>query len=486
LSFLVSLGASAVAFAQDKQPAYEDKVGAALASEPGGLTADEAAARAAARSPEVAAREAEIDIAAAGQNRTLARYVPTLTITASVTRTNPIDFDFGGGALSVGALNPGGLTVGTCPDGVTQNCVVDGAGEQVGAAAPQPFEIPRNNYGVVGDLRIPISDYLLSMQPARRASAADLRAARLRRAGEVEQAGLDARVAYYEWLRTRAQVAVAESALESALARLEDAKIGLASGTLAQADILQVQSLEASSRVALAEATSFEAVARTNLAVLIGAPPASIAVGEDVRGELAVPPVTLEAMLESARKNRPELRALTHAIRSAEEAATGTRSELLPRLDAIGSVTYANPNPNFFPPSAEWNTSWVIGLSLSWGIDRFFAGRAQKQELEANARLFEAQRAGLARGVILEVTGAWQAMQRAAAAVKLSRADIDAAEGAYSQRVALYQAGEATTTEVIEAELARFNASLRSINARIDLRIARARLDRAAGLGVAP
>lgn len=481
LSFLTVVGLSAAAFAQDRQPAYEDKVSAALAPTPGGLTADQAALRAGQRAPGVAARQAEIDIAVAGQNRTLARFVPQATVTASVTRTNRIDFDFGGGALAVGALNPGGLTVGTCPDGVTQNCVVDGSGQQVGAAAPQPFEIPRNSYAVVGNLRIPISDYLVSLQPARRASAADLEAARSRRATEASRAGLDARVAYYEWLRTRAQVAVAEQALESALARLADAKIGLAGGTLAPADVLQIESLEASSRVALASAKSYEAVARTNLAVLIEVEPDSIAVGEDVRGELDAAAVTLDAVLDSARRNRDELRALDQAERSAEEAATGTRSELWPRLDAVGSVTYANPNPNFFPPSNEWNTSWSIGLNLSWGIDRFFSGRAQKKELEANARLFRAQRAEAARGITLEVTAAWQAFQRAATAVKLSGPDIAAAEGAYSQRVALFQAGEATTTEVIEAELNRFNASLRSVNARIDLRIARAQLDRAAG-----
>jgi outer membrane protein len=452
---------AATAAAQEAQPAYEDKVAAALAPVPGGLTADQAAERAVARSPEIAARTAEIDVSLAQRNRTLARYVPRLEVSASVTRTNPIDFDFGAGALSVGAFNPGFLTVGPCPDGSGNNCVLDAAGEQVGAAAAEPFEIPRNNYALNGSLSIPISDYLLALPGARRASAADIASAESRREGETEQAALDARVAYYEWIRTRAQLAVAEQALASARARLEDARIGLAGGT-----------------------RSFEEVARINLGNLMGASDVSFEIGEDIRGDLAAggEAMTLEELVDHAVRHRAELRALSESVRSAEEASRSAASELFPRLDAVGNVTHANPNPNFFPPEAAWNTSWSIGLTLSWGLDRFFQARAQTRELDANARLFDAQRVGLRRAVTLEVTSAWQAWRRARAAAALSRIDLDAAEAAYSQRVALYQAGEATTTELIEAESQRFNASLRSVNARIELRLARARLDRAAAL----
>jgi outer membrane protein TolC len=484
LLLTICAGFAATAAAQEAQPPYEDKVAAALTPVPGGLTADQAAERAVAKSPEIAARTAEIDVSLAQRNRTLARYVPRLEVSASVTRTNPIDFDFGAGALSVGAFNPGFLTVGPCPDGGGDNCVLDAAGEQVGAAAPQPFEIPRNNYALNGSLSIPVSDYLLALPGARRASAADIAAAESRREGEAEEAALGARVAYYEWIRTRAQLAVAEQALASARARLEDARIGLAGGTLTSTDVLQFESLEAQSQITMVDARSFEEVARINLANLMGASDVGFEIGEDIRGDLAPggEAMTLQELVDHAVRRRAELRALSQSVRSAEEASRSAASELFPRLDAVGSVTHANPNPSFFPPEAAWNTSWSIGLTLSWGLDRFFQARAQTKELDANARLFDAQRVGVRRAVTLEVTNAWQAWRRARAAASLSRVDLAAAEAAYSQRVALYQAGEATTTELIEAESQRFNASLRSVNARIELRLARARLDRAAAL----
>ena len=82
----------------------------------------------------------------------------------------------------------------------------------------------------------------------------------------------------------------------------------------------------------------------------------------------------------------------------------------------------------------------------------------------------------------MEVRAAWQEWQRADAADKISATESKAAEALHEQRLILFQGGEATSTEVVEAELQRTNAALRKVNSRIDKRIALARLRRAAAL----
>ena len=463
--------------------AYEDRIQAALAANPGGLTADQAAAAAARTAPSIDARSGEIALSKAGQSRTLARYVPTLNLSGSVTRNNPTDFDFGGGGLAVGALNPGQLQVGACQSGGGTNCIVDAAGLPVGAIAAEPFEIPRNNYALNAQLNVPISDYLLSLPSARRASKADLKGARFRRDFERERVELETRVAYFEWLRARAQVAVATESLVSVRARLADAKVGLELGTATPADVLQIESLEASSQVAIINASSFEELARTNLATQMGQTSIDFTVGEDVWAAPTAPSLTeLETLVAHGQKMRSDVRALEQQRLSATEAAGGVNSQLYPRLDGFANLTHANPNQQFFPPSAEWNTSWSVGLRVSWGLDIFFQGRAQKNELLANESIFDAQLAATKRGARIEISSAYQEWQRAEKAVDFNQVDVAAAEAAYGQRVSLYKAGESTTSEVVEAELARFNASLRSINARINLHIALARLRRVAAL----
>ena len=481
----VFLSLSSQAMGQDASeiPAYSDRVAQAMVVVPGGLTADAAAQRAVTSAPSVDTRLAEIDLSKASQSSTLARYVPQLTLTASVTRNNRIDFDFGGGGLAVGALNPGQLSVGACSDGSGNNCVVDAMGSPVGAVASEPFDIPRNNYSLQAQLNVPISDYLLQLPSARRASAADLSAANHRLENERGKVGHDARLAYYEWLRARAQVAIADESLVSVRARLADARVNLAGGTVAPADVLQIESLEASSQVAIVNAKSYEELARQNLGTLMGVESIEFKVGEDVlASDLAPIEEDLQVLIAGAKKRRHDLRSLAASETSAVEAASSASTGLYPRLDAFGTVNHANPNQQFFPPEDAWKTSWSIGLSASWGLDRFFTSRAQRNELRANAKIFASQLRSAQRGATIEITVAWQEWKRASASVKLSEIDLKAAEASYGQRVALYRAGEATTSEVVAAEVQRFDASLRSINSRIDLRVARAKLRRAAAL----
>jgi outer membrane protein TolC len=464
-----------------------DRVVAALAPQSGGLTADRAAELAVAISPQVALQRAEIAASDARASRTLARYVPRITLSAGVSRVNASDIDFAGGGSLVGAANPGLLQVGPCPDGGGAQCVLDAAGQPVGAAGSIAFETPRTSYSVDARGSLSLTDLAFSMLPAVRAARGDEVAATLARDAEAARVGLEARIGYYDWLRTVGQVAVAEQALASAEARLEDARLGLAGGTLAPADVAQIEAVVASARLALANATSFEQLARANLTLLTGIAFDTIRVGEDLT---ASPPVAelgnARDLIKHGKRHRAEARALRETDRAAVDARRGARVDLFPSLEAVGSVTHANPNPQYFPPESAWNTSWSIGLSLSWGFDRFANARAQLRELAAARARLAAQRDALDRAIAVEVTVAYQELGRAVTAVELSRAEVEAARAAYEQRVELFQGGEATSTEITDAEVTLHSATLHSVEALVELRVAWARLRHAAALDAAP
>jgi len=176
------------------------------------------------------------------------------------------------------------------------------------------------------------------------------------------------------------------------------------------------------------------------------------------------------------------MRALEQAASASSYAAKGASANLYPRLDAIANVTHANPNQGFFPPTAEWNTSWLIGVNATWRLDGFLNTRAQVRELDANVRVLRAQKVSLERAIELEVRSAWEEYQRAAAAAGIAQAELAAAVAMHQQRILLFQGGEATSTDVVEAEIQRANATFRKISASIDKRIALARMRRAAAL----
>jgi len=303
----------------------------------------------------------------------------------------------------------------------------------------------------------------------------------------------NARIAYYDWLRATAQIAAAERSLDSARARLEDARLGLAAGTLADADVQRLHGLVASGEVAVQQAVSFERLARDSLVVLIGKPEdgAEFAIGEDVYRDAVESPAGsaggVDEYIARSYANRPEIVALQVSIQSLEHGVDAAAVGTYPRLDGIASYTYANPNQRYFPVANDWHGNWFVGLTATWKLDQYLNSRLTIDELQVTKRTYEARLAALRQAVEVEVTTAWEQRQRARAELAISQRRRDAAEAVYEQRVQLYRAGEATTTDIIEAEVERLEASLRDVDARIDLRVAETRLQRAIGdHGVAP
>ncbi len=463
-------------------PEYQNRLAAALAPEPGGLTADKAARRAVKTAPSVERRRAELQNAAAFEEETIGRFAPDLTATATYTRISPANVDFGGAGASVGALNEGPLGVSPCPGG-SGSCVVDSGGVPVQALAMEPIEVPVNNYSLQAMVTVPFLDYALKLLPARRGSDANTTAAVYQRDAEQVRVELDARLAYYDWLRARAQVAVAEQTVGRTRLRLQDAQVGEAAGTLTQVDVTRLDGLLANAESKLQGARSIEALAAQRLAIMMADSDYHYRVGDDV----LTPPGGLEgnpsraALVEEARRERLEIKALDAASASYVEAGKAARASFWPRIDGHAEVTYANPNQRYFPLSNRWQTSWSAGVIATWRLSTFLTARAQNKQANATRRTVEADLAAMERAVEMEVHAAWEERERARVTVDLTRRWREAAVAAYEQQVTLYRGGEATTTDIIESEVERVNATLQDVNARIDLHTAHAKLTRASG-----
>jgi outer membrane protein len=189
----------------------------------------------------------------------------------------------------------------------------------------------------------------------------------------------------------------------------------------------------------------------------------------------------LQAMIEEAERQRYEMKAFASSTESLEYAIKTTRAGYYPRLDGFAEATYANPNQRFFPLEQVFNGSWSAGVSLTFVMNEAINASAKVKQLEANQRGLEAQREMLRRGVAMEVAMAYAERQSVLAELQyIERANESAVEG-YRVAVDLYQVGDATTTDILEAEYGQVDATLRNINAKIDLRIANLKLMYATG-----
>ncbi|PRQ07088.1 TolC family protein [Enhygromyxa salina] len=467
---------------------FDDPIVAALQPVAGGLTADEVARRSVERSPGLAAKQAEVAAAEARLDQTLYQFIPHVEASATYTRLSQarLNFDTGAGGFIVGAQNEGLLGFGPCGDLAPLNCVVDQMGQPVGAV-PFEFDLPTpplNAFTLQAQIGVPISDYIARLPTAKKAGKAQIRAAELASTAERLTTQKDARLAYYDWVRTIASTVALQESLTRTQARLLDAEAAFEAGVASKADVMRLDAAVATLTAATIRAENFRLLAEQALALQMGESEFErYQIGEQLL--TPEPPLAdaadLQRMIQEAEDQRYEMRAFESSTEALEYGIKTTRAGYYPRLDGFAEATYANPNQRFFPLEAVFNGSWTAGVSLTFVMNDAINSKMKIKELDANKRGLDAQREALRRGLALEVAAAHAERISVMAELEyVERATESAAEG-YQVAVDLYQVGDATTTDILDAEYERVDATLRNINAKIDLRRANIKLLYATG-----
>ena len=437
--------------------------------QPGGLTADQAAAAAVRTSRDVQARRAVEEGASAGVDAAKFGFIPRLNGNAGYTRVSDIDPPI------LGLGDEGRFLVTKGPAGPL--------GERAVFAAPDiAFPVYLDNYRLAATLTIPISDYLL--RTARQVAVANktLDAAAWDTEAAQRKAAADAKVAYYQWVRGRGALAVAEQSLEQNKGRLSDAQNAFTAGSASRADLLRAESAVESARLFQARARNSAALSETQLMVAMHDPKGGWQIGEDVN----VPPPGDDvhdgsALISEATDQRVELKSIESSKAALSSQRSLVQAAYFPRLDATGGVLYADPNQRYIPNDGQWHFTWDVGVVLSWTPSDIPVTAAQAAQVSARVSQTEAQREGLVDALTIEVRQAQLAVEESAVALESTVKGLSSAEEAYRVRQELYRAGRAILVELLDSETELTRARLEALNARIDARIAHVRLEHATG-----
>jgi len=193
---------------------------------------------------------------------------------------------------------------------------------------------------------------------------------------------------------------------------------------------------------------------------------------------VAVPPGEL---LETARRQRPELAALQKRVAAARSRGVAAGAGRKPTIAVAGGVDYARPNARIFPREAAWKSSWDAAVNVDWPL--FDGGRARSEAAEAAAavRVAEERLADVDASLAVELRQRLAEVESSRAAVE---AASDAVRSATEARRVLgerFAAGVATSTDVLDAQVALLQAELDRTQALASAHLADARLARALG-----
>jgi outer membrane protein TolC len=434
---------------------------------PGGLTSELTARRAVTTSFDVGARQSELLAAAAEADRALLAYLPEVTVSAGYARLS----DIGTQRLGILVAAPGEPEGPLPADAELFN-------------APITLVPLLNQYVLQANLSIPISDYFLRVAPASQAAESLQRAATANLATAQARVATDGRVAYYGWVRSRLAVGVAEQALRDAEAHLADARVAVGAGSANAADVLRVESQVARSEQYLVNTRSLAAVTEQQLRTALHDESSEpLAVGEDIRVDLPAlsPAPETSSLWSEAAHHRPELQALDDNAAALEQKARAERAGYFPRFDLVAGATYANPNSRFLPPEEEFRGTWQVGARLSWSLTDIPAARDRALAASARGSAVAKDRAALLDRIRVEVVAALHALEDVEVALRTTRRSLASAEESYRVRRLLFQNARSTSVELLDAETELTRVRLESLNALVDTRIARVRLDYAVG-----
>ncbi|MGE0384797.1 MAG: TolC family protein [Gammaproteobacteria bacterium] len=282
---------------------------------------------------------------------------------------------------------------------------------------------------------------------------------------------------FYGLLATRALLDARVENERAADASLKSAQARRVAGTATLADELQARTAWSQAVFDRVRGEGAAASAQGSLASLMGYDP-------DWPFDLALPPEVpapaafeqdLPALIELARRNRPDLRAAESQVRAAQADLQAARAAGRPTISATTDLGVIDSAPG------ERLASSAIGVNLSMPLFTGFSTTYRVQAAAQDAAARAATRDRVALQVALDV---WQAYHdlRTQTQALASSAEL-LASATQNERVARgrYGAGVGTIVDLLNAQGALAAARQQQVQTRLDWNVARAALVAALG-----
>lgn len=314
-----------------------------------------------------------------------------------------------------------------------------------------------------------------------RAADAESRAAGLDVQAARNDLVLEITRAYWAVVTAGESVSVLEESLRRMDATLADVRNRLKVGVVPPNDVLSVEAQQSRQQMLLVQARNLREQALADLRRLIDAPADAPLTLQAQLHPPAAATVPVAQLVEEARRARPDRQSLEARMGGAGARREAAQAGRRPVLSLNGGVDYARPNPRIFPRVAAWRESWDASVNFSWTFwdgGRVAADVAQQAAAERGARErlaeFDSQ-------LEVEVRQRRLDLDAAAAAIIAARDAVRSASEARRVVGERFAVGVATSTEVLDAQVALLQAQLDLTQALANARLAEARLARALG-----
>jgi outer membrane protein TolC len=283
--------------------------------------------------------------------------------------------------------------------------------------------------------------------------------------------------AYYGMCVAQENEKAAEGSVETAESNAQRLEAMHKTGTVVESDLLSARVFVAQAKDRQIRAQNDLAMVEMQLARLMGLP---VEQRLELAGNLAepvAPTKTLQEWTQKALTERPALRAAQLQETAMDDERKAAKAEFGPTIALFGTterdaITLAGPS----------GTNWTAGARLDFNLFAGGATKARLAEAAANASKAKHDVDWFRSGVRLEVRKAFLDAEAAALRAAAARDSADQAKESLRIVQNRYEAGLTTITELLRAQTAQLDARTLYLNALQDWQVAKAQLERAAGV----
>ena len=272
----------------------------------------------------------------------------------------------------------------------------------------------------------------------------------------------------------RSFIRVAEQAKKTAEEFVRTTENFVRQGVLVRSELLSARVNASAADVALAQAKGKEHMALDGLRILMGlGAEAEIDVAE--RLDIVLPKSDLQAIIEDAVNNNPQLAAQRKQATSSMFAVDAARADEKPSFNLMARQDWNDDSIGFD------SSSYTVAGVFSWKVSDFGLTENSVKMAQAEAEQKQAETASMENEVKFEIMQAWRRLGVAKEQVASSKLTVEQAEEAQLLVQKRYENGVATFTELLAAQTQLDKARAELVASEFEVNVQKAKLRLAAG-----
>ena len=283
--------------------------------------------------------------------------------------------------------------------------------------------------------------------------------------------------AYSNLYKSKTAVALVKENLDQSNQRVKDFTSLEKNGLIARNDLLKVSLQSSTIELALLDAESYYKLASVNMALMLGLPEQTILLADAESLQQTGTLKTIEEYEQLALQGRKDIGALALRKKVAELGIKSVKADYYPSL-ALTADYIAADIPNFLTIT----NAITVGVGVKYNFASLWKTKSKMEQAEAKVQQAAACQDMLNDNIRLQINEAYQGYLLSQKKIEVYQKAVEQAAENYRITKNKYDNALATTTDLLDADVAQLQTKLNVSNATADAAVAYNKLLQTAGL----